>query len=368
MDIAATATAYSTFGSLLAGLAFAGLCVYLSRGREGDNATEGSDNIRVKHVAAAVFYAMISLAISAFLYANLAGVASTSPGAAVTALLSYGIIFALSVLSLFYSVALMMLEHPLTKDVARHAYWAVTIAGTVIVLRFLAETARDALMMRCGNVCGASSILSPWGIELTLFIAASLSVLITIELLEREPTGKFGKLKNHPTAAPLVVFIAAVFVTTVQSLYLNTRSSPYRPSPWMIYVSYAASILLVTLFALACGRVVAPRAEVNVKSLIRFSDKVAVKLRRGRKTPSAAGSIPLPSQSIPATPNSVKAFLIMVVAISAAAMILLGGDRWYLSLFVLTPALAIVILVEYSRRKDGKHSKASLEAENSVLQ
>jgi hypothetical protein len=164
------------------------------------------------------------------------------------------------------------------------------------------------------------------------------------------------------------VFIAAVFVTTVQSLYLNTRDFQYRPSPWMIYVSYAASILLVTLFALACGRVVAPRAEVNMKSLILFSDKVAVKLRRARKTPTAEESIPLPSQSIPPTPKSVKAFLILVVSISAVTMLLLGGGRWYLSLFVLTPALAIVILVEYSRRKDGRHSKASLEAENSALQ
>jgi len=136
----------------------------------------------------------------------------------------------------------------------------------------------------------------------------------------------------------------------------------------MIYVSYAASILLVTLFALACGRVVAPRAEVNVKSLIRLSDKVTVKLQRTGNAPGAAGSTPLHSQSTPATPNSVKASLMLVVAVSAVTMILLGGDRWYLSLFVLIPALAIVILVEYSRRKDGRHSKASLEAENSILQ
>lgn len=370
VDIAATATAYSTFGGVLAGLAFAGLCVYLSRGRDAANTAKDSGDIEVKHVTAAVFYAMVSLAISAFLYANLAGVAQsdqtaalTDQRAAVTALLSYGIVFSLSVLSLFYAVALMTLENPLTKDVARHAYWAVTIAGTVIVLRFLAETARDALIARCGNICGAKSILSPWGIGLTLIIAVSLSVFITIVLLEREPKGNLGKLKHYPTAAPLVVFIAAVFVTTTQSLYLNTRDQSYRPSLGFIYVSYAASIFLITLFATACGRVVVPRAAVNLNAVERVIEWIKNKLPGVRKDASDPGS----DQPNRVAPTSVKVFLLVIAVISAGFMMYLGGRRCYLVLFVLTPALTIFILVMYSRRKDGKHSKASLEADNAVL-
>jgi hypothetical protein len=151
-SVAATAGTYATFGGVLAGFAFAGLCVYLGRdhcrnddfssssapGQMDDSSecrrpsgNEKSGPVEVKHIAAAVFYSMASLAISSFLYSTLAGIADSSPGVAVTALLSYGIIFALSVLSLFYSVTLMMLEHPLTKDAAKHAYWVVTIAGTV---------------------------------------------------------------------------------------------------------------------------------------------------------------------------------------------------------------------------------------------
>lgn len=368
LDITAMATAYSTIGGALAGFAFTGFCVYLSRGREDDDATEDTGDIKVKHVAVAIFYAMISLAISSILYANLSGVAESDPKAAVTALLSYGIILSLSILSLFYSVALMALEHRPTKDITKHIYWAVTIAGTVIALRFLAEMARDALMIRCRNICGASSILSPWGIELTLLIAASLSVLITIELLEREPIGKFGKLRDHPAAAPLLVFIAVVFVTTIHSLYLNTRNESYTSSPWIIYVSYATSIFLVTLFAVACGRVVAPRAEVNVKALAWFGEKVTVKLWQLHEDPNIPGSSTLPGQSASSDLKSVKVLLVIVATVSALAMTLLGGGRWYLALFVLGPAIAIVVLVAYSCRKDGKHSKASLEAENSMLQ
>jgi hypothetical protein len=367
VDIATTATAYSTFGGVLAGLAFAGLCIYLSRWQDPDKTEENGNDIKVRHVGAAVFYAMISLAISAFLYANLSGVAESAPNAAVTALLSYGIVFSLSVLSLFYSVALMTLANPSTKDVAKHAYWAVTIAGTIVVLRFLAETARDALIARCGNICGASSILSPWGIGLTLVIAASLSVFITIELLEREPIGKLGKLTNYPTAAPLVVFSAAVLVTTAQSLYLNTRGRSYKPSVELIYLSYAASIFLIILFAMACGRVVVPRAGVNLKALERFDKIDRTKLWRVFKGTFRRGA-PTPGQSVRAAPESVKALLVLVVFISGLTMVVLGGSRYYLALIVLAPALTIVVLAAYSRRRSGRHSKASQEAENSALQ
>jgi hypothetical protein len=223
LNVAATAGAYATFGGVLAGFAFAGLCVYLGRDKSGGDdcrastsapgqvgESDGNEKLRpveVKHVTVAVFYSMASLAISSFLYSTLAGVASSSPGAAATAFLSYGIVFALSVLSLFYSVTLMMLEHPLTKDAAKHGYWVVTIAGTIIVLRFLAEAARDAFLERCANACRSPGILSWPGIVLTLLVAAALAVLITMELRDYDPTGKLGKLKHYPTAAPMVVFL-----------------------------------------------------------------------------------------------------------------------------------------------------------------
>ena len=238
MAVASTAQAYATFGGLLTGFAFSGLSVYISRAVKQAEIpqaiTYASDMRRpivVKDVAVAVFLAMVSLAISSFLYANLAGVADANPGAAIAALLSYGIVFALSVLSLFYAVTLMMLEHPLTKYAAKTAYWVVTIAGTVIVLRFLASTASAVAVYRCQHVknCEPSGVLSPWGIILTLLIATSLSMLTAMELQQHEPVGRIGALTNHPAWPPGVVFLATVFVTTSESVYLSTRGHSYVP-------------------------------------------------------------------------------------------------------------------------------------------
>jgi hypothetical protein len=394
LNVAATAGAYATFGGVLAGFAFAGLCVYLGRDKGGGGdcrasasgsgqvddtgefrGSDGNEKLRpveVKHVTVAVFYSMASLAISSFLYSTLAGVASSSPGAAATAFLSYGIVFALSVLSLFYSVTLMMLEHPLTKDAAKHAYWVVTIAGTIIVLRFLAEAARDAFLERCANACRPPGILSWPGIGFTLLVAAALAVLITMELRDYDPTGKLGKLKHYPTAAPMVVFISVVFVTTTQSLYLHTRGSSYQPSLWMIYVSYAVSIFLVTLFALACGRVVAPRAEVNVASLLRAYGKLP--RRSARADPATQAARPADAakpQGSAANSKKVKRLLLIITVILAFLIFVLGGRQWYLAFFVLLPAVPVTIITStgvYSRRKSGKHSKETPSSHASAMQ
>jgi hypothetical protein len=393
LSVAATAGAYATFGGVLAGFAFAGLCVYLGRdhGRGDDSSASsstlgqvsdpggfcGSDGnkkpgpIEVKHVAVAVFYSMASLAISSFLYSTLAGVADSMPGAAATALLSYGIVFALWVLSLFYSVTLMMLEHPLTRDAAKHAYWVVTIAGTVIVLRFLAEATRNAFLERSGSACRAPGILSWPGIGLTLLVAAGLAVLITMELLDYRPTGKLGGLEHYPTAAPLVVFISAVFVTAVESLYLHTRSGSYQPSVWMIYVSYAVSIFLVTLFALACGRVVAPRAEVNVSSVLRAYGKLS--RRSPQNNPATPQAVQQANVAKAPDTNSkrIKRLLLIIIAIFAVLIFLLGGSQWYLAFFVLLPAVPVVVITStgvYSRHKRGKHSKETPSTQVSAMQ
>ena len=152
MAVASAAQAYATFGSLLTGFAFSGLSFYITRKPDPDKPRNQTE---VKGIPAAVFLAMVSLGICSFLYANLGSIAAFSPKAAVMALLPYGIVFALSVLSLFYTVTLMMLENlpakdpaddaakaaakDAAKDAARIAYWVVTVAGTVLVLRFLAD-------------------------------------------------------------------------------------------------------------------------------------------------------------------------------------------------------------------------------------
>lgn len=313
--VAATAGTYSTFAGVLAGLAFTGLCVYLSR-RPYVNPLPVNRKRRgrstpavpqVDDVAAAIFYAMVSLAVSSFLYANLDGEATNSAAAQaavvaarsavsagqrgnaehhaamlvqavnssddlITMLLPYGMVLALSVLSLFYAVALMALQNKLNR-LAMHTYIAVTLGGTVIVVRFLAGSAQDAIVaLQCKHMCGASSILSLRGIWLTLVLTVALSLLATGILLQygspKSPDNRQGgslgklldKLQKRRTIAPVVVFSASIIVATTASLYLNTQAGTYEAHASFIYSMYATSLLLVILFALACGRVIAPAA------------------------------------------------------------------------------------------------------------
>ena len=274
---------------------------------------------------------MASLGISSFLYSNLVSIVKSSEGAAVTALLSYGIVFALSVLSLFYAVTLMMLENPLTKKAAEHAYWVTTIAGTAIVLRFLAGSAGDAVKVRylLRGVCPPPlpGLFSLRGIFCTLMIAALLSVLITMELQKREPEGKKARRTNLPVAPPLVVFVAAVLVTIVVSPYLNTRNSSYVPSSLMIDASYAISILLIALFAFACGRVVGPRALVEANH-VRDAGT-----RRWMRTA-----------------RRFKLTAIMYLALAAFGVLLFfSGPQWYLAPLVTLPAIVILGFVFWLR-------------------
>jgi hypothetical protein len=364
MNLTSIIQANATFGDLLVGFAFAGLCVYIARkpgeekpkpcqknppgsfGKMTERSKSGREtlSIEVRDVTAAVFFAMVSLAMSSFLYSNLVGITQSEPRVAAMAVLSYGIIFALSVLSLFYGVVLMMLESESTAEVAKTAYWVVTIAGTVIVLRFLADSARDVLLSRCRphTACNVPGVLSLWGIGCTLLIAALLSVLITVKFQEfpksheRELGGVVGALGRHPAWPPGIVFIAAVLVTTLESLYFNTRSASFMPSDWLIYSSYSASLLLVALFALACGRVVAPRAEITVgraSSSAPAGDHQSKYMEFGR---------------VKIEFGHVKAAMYIAIAVVAILMFCLAGRQRYLVLWIWFPAIVVMLLVWYS--------------------
>jgi hypothetical protein len=350
MSVASAAESYATFGGVLVGFTFSGLFIYIAREPEKAWArlavTYDKDALRpiaVRDVTAAVFLSMVSLAVSSFLFSNLVGVADTSPGAALTALLSYGIVFALSVLSLFYSVTLMMLEHPLTEYVAKTAYWVVTIAGTVIVLRFLAGSARVAVTYGCRHdrICKPVGVLSTKGIILTLLIAALLCVLSAMHLQPPKPPEesqfrrlkrKVGFLVNHPSWPPGFVFIATAFVTTSESVYLSTRDPSYAPSASFIYWSYAASIFLVAVFAFACGRVVSPRARIFTSQARKYF---------GWMVPACY----------------------VATAFSAVTLLLLCGPigrQWLPALSVLGPAFGVMALIGFFRRearRNGDHQK-----------
>lgn len=276
MDVSSIATAYAAFGGVLVGFAFAGLSVYVTR-----SPGSGSDDsavdvlitrqgkpirigvIQVSAVAAAGFYAMASLGISTFLYANLSGTRSDAPpGPAETALLVDGVVFALSVLTLFYFMTLMLFESPPTRRAAKPAFWAGTIAGSVVVLRFLGGTAQQARLTLCPSrhpLCYPGAPYTTQGITITLLAAAVVFVVITLtRVLERRPfRWLLAPLAHRPSLPSAGVFLTSVAAATLTSLYLNALTGP--PPGWFISAGYAIGITLIVLFALASGSVIYPR-------------------------------------------------------------------------------------------------------------
>jgi hypothetical protein len=276
MDVSSIATSYAAFGGVLVGFAFAGLSIYVNRSpgsgpdggavdvlitRQGDPMHIGL--IKVSAVTATGFYAMASLGISTFLYANLSGTGSDEPtGPAGNALLVYGVAFALSVLTLFYFMTLMLFESSLTRPAAKPAFWVGTIAGSIVVLRFLAGSAQDARLALCPSkhpLCYPGAPYTTLGITITLLAAGVIFVGITrTGVLEFRPFSWLLALLVHRPSLPSTgVFLTSVAVATLASLYLNALTGP--PPGWFISGSYAIGIILIVLFALATGSVIYPR-------------------------------------------------------------------------------------------------------------
>jgi hypothetical protein len=320
LDIGNVAVAYATFGGLLVGFAFTGLCLYLQRQPGEDRQEEPAgyliartealvvlDRIPVHAVAATGFYAMASLGMSTFLYANIAG-DSGAQGRDVLALLPYGALLALSVLTLFYFVTLMMLEQPLTREAAKPAFWAATIAGSVVVLSFLAGSTRDAVcpeavsstaaggagaVSKAGGstpACGLPWPFSFFGISVILLGALVVFCAIALSRLLERPVLRrcfLRPLVNRPMLPPAGVFCVAFAVTAWVSVYVNTRpsgSSPGTfPARWIVYLIYGLGVLFVAGFALASGCVVYPR--IHQTGFLRGHDWSENSLKPARRPP-----------------------------------------------------------------------------------
>jgi hypothetical protein len=274
MDVSSIATAYAAFGGVLVGFAFTGLSFYVTRSPGSGSDRSAIDVlitrrgkpvriglIQVSSVAATGFYAMASLGISTFLYANLSG-SHELAGQAETALLVYGIIFALSVLTLFYFMTLMLFECSLTRHAAKPAFWAGTIAGSIVVLRFLAGSAQHARLALCSSKqpqCYPGAPYTTEGVAITLLAAAVVFVVITLtRILECRPfRWLLAPLAHRPSLPSAGVFLTSVAVATLTSLYLGALTKV--PPDWFISASYIVGIALILLFALASGSVIYPR-------------------------------------------------------------------------------------------------------------
>lgn len=310
---AAVAGQYSAFAGLLTGFAFSGLVLYIGRQALGNRPATVDDSadpaaVRASDVAASLFYAMTSLGLCAFLYANLSGEPPTS-GRALTAMLLYGTVLGLSVLSLWYSLTLMMFEHEVTKNAARYAYWGVVVVGPAIVMRFLAGLAHEAWEVRCAVHPAEAPCewqrVTPISVGFAaLLLMLALSALITALGIPRhrwaggqhrsdDELTMFGRVWNAAlaplakrrdmlAARPILpcvgVFTLAVLVMLI-SLFVTTRANSTTPPHWLIFGVLVMGFGLLGSFAFACGSIVGTRVGVQQNWLRKM-------LRRPRHAPS----------------------------------------------------------------------------------
>ncbi|MGQ0777276.1 MAG: hypothetical protein ACT4NY_23155 [Pseudonocardiales bacterium] len=166
------ASTYAGFAGIMTGFAFAGLVVYLTRPKPRQEKSENEHPTAVE-VVTALFYAMSSLAICTFLYSSLAGEPDHSDRALMAGL-TYGPALGISVLSLFYSMTLMMFEHEVTQKSAQSAFRVVVIIGPIVVLGFL--TSHSYLVSQA--VCDRSdrTLIASCHTYDSLYIGASLFV------------------------------------------------------------------------------------------------------------------------------------------------------------------------------------------------
>lgn len=274
-DAASTAQIYAEFSGILTGLAFSGLCRYLQRRSEPCSDTACIDpparrirhardgGRRIDHVTTVLLYSMASLAMVSLLYTNLAGQpephptpagppSGNVPGAAIMSLLPYGVVFGLATLTLFHGIVLMMFEHLPTTKMAEYTDTVISIAGPLVVVRLLAEAARNAWQVKCAaqhcRSADPGGVLSTRG--MTILLASILLTSVFMSWIGRSQRRPFRLLRawlaHHRTAPAAAVFAVTLAVSTEGALYLATRSASYIPSDWLIYSILAAGTLLTT--------------------------------------------------------------------------------------------------------------------------
>jgi hypothetical protein len=312
VDVASAAKAYADFGGLLVGFAFAALFAYLkemprrSTTHKPAKKSRGKDRPAVAvtegHVTLTVLFAMASLTMTSFLYANLAGeaaspassaaAASSGPPAwAAVALLPYGVAFGLSVLMLFYALTLVMLERR-HDAVAGWSYWMVACVGPAVVLRFLLGAAAFSLEDVSGFSSGPGVLLSRGWMFFELALTAVLAAAIMLAGLDWKHTrGLRDWFRDKPAGPPITVFIGVAAMTGLASLYFSGREPSYRPHPYVVILTIVAAAVAIAWFALMCGCVIGPRVDVAVlpRLLERRKRQHSRQAKPAAGTPDSAG-------------------------------------------------------------------------------
>jgi hypothetical protein len=256
---------YSALASVLAGFAFTALVLYL--GRQDHRDERDVERVDPVQIVKTLFYAMCALMICAFLYARLSG-ETQALDRVLLGLSFYGLILGAAVLSLFYALNLVMLNHEGTREAAQYTRWVVAAAGPAVVLCLLADVLDSAWVYGCGGGC--SAWLSPrwWGFALAaVFMALGLVMtrpgrshgLLGRLFALRPAAALIRRLRRKPHFPSWMTLMIATAVG-MGSLWIRGMSAVLDPRLWAHAVLLLATVNLA-VFAIATGSVLAASRE-----------------------------------------------------------------------------------------------------------
>jgi hypothetical protein len=237
---ATTAGLHSQLAGVLAGIAFAALLLYVTRGSK--QIRDAGDQV----VAANLTAAVAALILCSASYAVLAGVPN-SMGSASLATIIYGLPFGMSVLLLFYALAIIFLQRPALRIISRISVCVVAAGGPVWVLCYVTMASMTAVSLRCRSGCEDHPPLAlPVVIGFVLIAVLIAGSFASVRVRRIGPT--ILRAEVSPML-PAVIVLLATFAAGAGSLAFPLLPVDYQPSDSLLTLLLGADFVALLVFS-----------------------------------------------------------------------------------------------------------------------
>jgi hypothetical protein len=252
-DIVPAAGLYSQFAGVLSGFAFTALILLLTARLTVPGSTGPADFSSSARVLIAT---LLGLILTCFNYAVIAGITASAPRLAVLENLA-GVVFAISAILLFYSVALTIdavndassVHDPDMLSVAKHLRWLIAVVIVPAVAFFISNAIHDIVR---AIPEGRPADVYAWVTTLAQVIVGSVSY----SYLRRSSDAVMGKEKREAAIARLTKWGFGL-IMMFSLLFSTYNQFPDLSRPVIILFAYflATFVLLVgTMFVVHLAR------------------------------------------------------------------------------------------------------------------
>ncbi|RSM38968.1 hypothetical protein DMB66_58610 [Actinoplanes sp. ATCC 53533] len=238
-DGATTSGLYSQLAGVLAGIAFAALLLYVTRASK--EVRDAGDQVVIANLTAAV----AALILCAASYAVLAG-APNSIGSASLATIIYGLPFGMSVLLLFYALAIIFRQRPALRIISRISMYVVAAGGPVWVFCYVTMAAMTAVSLRCGPGCeDRPPLVTPVVVGLALIAVLVVGSFASIRVRRFGPTILGAEVSPM---LPAVIVLLATFAAGASSLAFPLLGVDYQPSDTLLTLLLSVDFIALLIF------------------------------------------------------------------------------------------------------------------------